>query len=197
VSNDTVRSNRRPDTTWIIKKMVRTYYPPNRDLLEREDIEQVARLGILHADRKFDPAMDVKFETYAYKMAQVHVLKYLRDHHNCLVKIPAWLYEQNPRSNQCYELTWRAEADPRLATKQDFSDLDRDLTLLDALGSLSEKQQAVIVGMYGRDLSQKDIADEIDVTSNYVSHLHRRALDRLREILLDNGRSTVADYIMA
>src|ERR1051325_6438490 len=46
---------------------------------EREDLEQVARLGLGQAVRRFDPARGAQFSTFAVPTIRGAILNYLRD----------------------------------------------------------------------------------------------------------------------
>jgi RNA polymerase sigma-B factor len=47
---------------------------------EQEDLDQVARLGLLQAARRFDPGRNCSFSTYAYQTIAGHRRHYFRDH---------------------------------------------------------------------------------------------------------------------
>jgi RNA polymerase sigma factor (sigma-70 family) len=49
------------------------------DAAEREDLEQVARLALLQAARRFDPSRGDQFSTFAVPVIMGHLRHYLRD----------------------------------------------------------------------------------------------------------------------
>lgn len=61
-----------------------------------EDLEQVAYIGLINAVHNFNPARNVKFETYARHMVAGEIRHYIRDHGG-VVKKPRRLYEMHSR----------------------------------------------------------------------------------------------------
>lgn len=58
--------------------------------LTREDLESIAKFALCVAATKFDPEMQVKYSTYAWKTAQGYIQHALRDYSR-LVKTPRWI----------------------------------------------------------------------------------------------------------
>jgi len=58
--------------------------------LTREDLESIARFALCVAATKFDPEMNVKYSTYAWKTARGYIQHALRDYSR-LVKTPRWV----------------------------------------------------------------------------------------------------------
>jgi RNA polymerase sigma-B factor len=65
-------------------------------LAEREDLEQVARLALWQAWRRFDPARGCRFSTFALPTVQGELLHYLRDQ-GPAVRIPRSWWDLRPR----------------------------------------------------------------------------------------------------
>jgi len=61
---------------------------------------------------------------------------------------------------------------------------ERQRQLTEALGLLDEREKLILSLLYAEDLSQKEIADVLNISTGRVSQLHARAVARLREILL-------------
>jgi RNA polymerase sigma-B factor len=64
-------------------------------LADREDLEQVARLALLQAARRFDPARGCQFSSFATEIIQGHLRHYLRDRVTT-VRIPRLWWELSP-----------------------------------------------------------------------------------------------------
>jgi DNA-directed RNA polymerase specialized sigma subunit len=58
--------------------------------LTREDLESIAKFALCVAATKFDPEMNVKYSTYAWKTARGYIQHALRDYSR-LVKTPRWV----------------------------------------------------------------------------------------------------------
>lgn len=63
---------------------------------EREDLEQVARIALWQAARRFDPARGHRFSTFAYPTIQGALLQHLRDRVG-LVRVPRHWWELRPQ----------------------------------------------------------------------------------------------------
>jgi len=61
--------------------------------------------------------------------------------------------------------------------------LEEKLALRDALQKLKRIERWVVYALYYRGLSQTEVATQLSISCNYVSHILRSALNRLRQIL--------------
>lgn len=85
-----------------------------------------------------------------------------------------------------------AEEDDSLAGKvgaadERFEQVDERATLDAAVQHLPKLERKVLELRFGEDLSQREIAERLDISQMHVSRLLRRALDRLREQLGPDG----------
>lgn len=55
-----------------------------RRLIEREDVEQVATVGLINAADRFDPEMGVSFATFAWSTIEGEIKRFFRDHSSSL-----------------------------------------------------------------------------------------------------------------
>lgn len=62
-----------------------------------------------------------------------------------------------------------------------YSDFERNDMLDRAMSALDARQRAVILGRFFEGLSQRDLADRLDISQMTVSRIERQALERLRE----------------
>src|SRR5262249_35385656 len=69
---------------------------------EREDLEQVARLGLLRAARRFDPALGWQFSTFAAATILGDLRRYLRDR-GPVIRCPRRWWELRPRLEEARE----------------------------------------------------------------------------------------------
>jgi RNA polymerase sigma-B factor len=69
---------------------------------EREDLEQIARLALLGAARRFDPAQGTQFRTFAAETILGHLRHYVRDRASA-VRIPRRCWELRPRLERARE----------------------------------------------------------------------------------------------
>ena len=61
--------------------------------------------------------------------------------------------------------------------------VEEKVVLRDALQKLKRLERTVVYALYYKGLSQTEIAEQLNISCNYVSHILRGALTRLRQIL--------------
>ncbi|MGV3487961.1 MAG: RNA polymerase sigma factor SigB [Tuberibacillus sp.] len=71
-------------------------------------------------------------------------------------------------------------------TDEGYAKVDDDLMLKKAFRALSDREKEVIQHIYFHHLSQKDTGDRLGISQMHVSRLQRRALRKLREILMND-----------
>jgi RNA polymerase sigma-B factor len=82
---------------------------------EREDLEQVARLALLHAWRQFDPARGCRFETYAAHTILGHLRHHTRDREPAIRVPRRWWELYRPMQRLRDYLTQLAGREPTAA----------------------------------------------------------------------------------
>ena len=94
---------------------------------ETEDLEQIARLALLSAARRFDPAHGAQFQTFAARTILGHLRHYIRDRAPA-IRIPRRWWELRPHVEQAREqLTQelgRAPAIDEIAARLGLSEED-------------------------------------------------------------------------
>lgn len=200
-----------------------------------EDIAQEAQIGLVKAVDSFDPAVGVKFSTYATHKITGQIRHYLRDK-SSVIRQPGWLHERSRKVARCAEtLRQKLNREPteaELAAESGITEvelrevhrtrgifrvssldapersddetgevpLDRKriqslrtgaapvpveekVVLRDALQRLKRLERTVVYALYYKGLSQTEVAEQLNISCNYVSHILRGALTRLRQIL--------------
>ncbi|MBM3498717.1 MAG: diguanylate cyclase [Armatimonadetes bacterium] len=61
--------------------------------------------------------------------------------------------------------------------------VEEKVVLRDALQRLKRLERTVVYALYYKGLSQTEVAEQLNISCNYVSHILRGALTRLRQIL--------------
>jgi RNA polymerase sigma-B factor len=61
--------------------------------------------------------------------------------------------------------------------------VEEKVVLRDALQKLKRLERTVVYALYYKGLSQTEVAEQLNISCNYVSHILRGALTRLRQIL--------------
>jgi RNA polymerase sigma factor (sigma-70 family) len=131
-----------------------------------DDLVQCGMVGLERAARKFDPEREVRFATYA----------------------TWWIRREMQRAvtNECVTFY-----DEKTGQDEDPADTVQDVKYVrDAVSLLEPRDREVIELRYGFDGTQgrtvDDVARVTGLTSSKVKHAQRRALTRLRELVIDS-----------
>jgi RNA polymerase sigma-B factor len=117
--------------------------------MEREDLEQVARLALLRAARRFDPTRGWQFSTFAAATILGDLRRYLRDR-GPVIRCPRRWWELGPRLEQARE---------RLA-----QGLGREPTIPELAARLAVSEEDVAGALGLKELCHPRPLDELRVT---------------------------------
>ena len=154
---------------------------------EMEDLISIGTIGLLKAVSTFDYNFQNRFATYAIRCIENELLMYFRK--NKKRKMEVSLYEpigtdKEGKQIHLMEVLLVHEID---VAKQ--MEIRRDISLikkhLDAI--LSPREALIIKKRYGldgeRELTQREIAQEMQISRSYVSRIEKKALDKLKNLL--------------
>lgn len=247
------RHHDRPDTDAAFRRLARLPEGPERDRLRKEiicawipmanrlarqfrnrgeameDLEQVARLGLVKAVTRYDPEHGTAFESYAVPTIVGEVKRHFRDHLWGL-HVPRHVQELRNRVRAAqHELSHGIDEPPadidRLAEKSSLTpgevraglralncysvlSLDAELTsadggasladtvggeepafdrvveresVRDGLRELPEREKRILYLRFFKNMTQRQIADDIGISQMHVSRLLTRTCSDLRE----------------
>jgi RNA polymerase sigma factor (sigma-70 family) len=179
----------------LVYRLANQHAPLAGDSLE--DLIQEGCLGLIRAVERFEPGYGVRFSTYAYPVILGAIRNYLRSRRRLLGRREV-RGEQAEGAGQgagmpisgAEELVSPEEFEflPN-AAEEDFADqvVTRVLTG-DLLGRLPAIERRIVTHFFYDDLSQREIARLIARSNSRVSRLLRRALERLRIVLVEVER---------
>lgn len=183
-----------------------------RDGIERQDLEQVAALGYVKAQQRYEAARGVPFHQYAWYAVCGELLHYVRDHER-MVRMPRNLWELSRREPAADEhlthtlgRTAKAEEIATLlgASTEDIRlvrqastyspiiaepishtrhDVLEQVIIRDALAMLSREEHTMVVGVYFCGYSQSEVGERLGYAQRRASRLHARALRRLAAVI--------------
>ena len=148
-----------------------------------EDLISIGTIGLIKAVNTFNPDKKIKLATYASRCIENEVLMFLR--RNSRLRREISLDEPLRTDWDGNELL----LSDVLGTESDLvsrgleEDTEKQL-LLSALSRLSTREQRIMRMRFGlggsREMTQKEVADELGISQSYISRLEKRILSRLQ-----------------
>lgn len=176
----------------LVYRLANQHAPLAGDSLE--DLIQEGCLGLIRAVERFEPGYGVQFSTYAYPVISGAIKNYLRARRRLLGRRGAggeqaeWARQGAGTAIPRVEELVAPEEFEFLpeAAEEDFADavVTRLLTG-DLLGRLPALERRIVTHFFYDDLTQREIARLIARSNSRVCRLLRRALDRLRTVLVE------------
>lgn len=181
----------------LVDKIVRGMLRRLPSHIDKADLVQQGRIGLMEAARRYDPTSAASFKTFATYRIRGEIIDGLRAHSQGRPAEAGW----NESVESIGESAANASGDDvsgfvssvkalstafELATSTGENPLEESLektTLWTAVGRLPERERHVCELLYKMDMTMQDIANLMGTSKASVSRLHKRALERLR---LDN-----------
>ena len=148
-----------------------------------EDLISIGTIGLIKGINTFNAAKKIKLATYASRCIENEVLMYLR--HTSRLKYEVSLDEPLRTDWDGNELLLSdvlgTEGD--LVSRGMEEDAEKQ-SLSAALGRLPSREQRIMRMRFGlggqREMTQKEVADELGISQSYISRLEKRIMTRLR-----------------
>ena len=152
-----------------------------------EDLISIGTIGLIKAINTYRAEKNIKLATYASRCIENEILMVLRKN-------------SSQRTEVSFDEPLNTDWDGKelllsdvLGTENDVvmrpieADVDRKL-LNDAVAKLSSRERDIIqmrFGLHGqKELTQKEVADQLGISQSYISRLEKRIISRLkREII--------------
>lgn len=152
-----------------------------------EDLISIGTIGLIKAVNTFNPDKKIKLATYASRCIENEVLMYLR--HTSRLKYEVSLDEPLKTDWDGNELLLSdvlgTESD--LVSRGIEEDAEKQL-LGSALSRLTAREQRIMKMRFGldgcREMTQKEVADQLGISQSYISRLEKRILSRLQNEML-------------
>ena len=154
---------------------------------EIEDLISIGTIGLLKAVSTFDYSLGNRFATYAIRCIENELLMHFRKSKK--IKMEVSLYEpigtdKEGKQIHLMEVLLIDEVDVarQMEMRRDIGLIKRNLDTL-----LSPREAYIIKKRYGlsgqRELTQREIAQEMQISRSYVSRIEKKALDKLKNML--------------
>lgn len=184
-------------------------YPKRFD---REDLYQVAMIGLIDAYKHYDKSFDTKFSTYAYYYIVGEVNKYIRessslkisknliDLNKKIIKVKDTMTQKLGREPTNLEISLFLEVDEESINQAiiacgEVSSIDNCnssydnttsaeiLDLRDELDNLPEEEKNLILARYYEDLTQSETSSVLGISQVQVSRNEKKVLQKLKSRL--------------
>ncbi len=145
------------------------------------DLLQEGTVGLIEAVERFDPSKNIKFTTFAPFRIRGRIINYLDRNNNRDIGL-------DTSTQAMQELLGMAAhfADPT-SDKRNVEKLAEDDMLMGVVlksrNRLSEKERAIVIGIYIHDKKATDLAKELGISNSYLSRLQKKGVRRLRGML--------------
>lgn len=154
-----------------------------------EDLISIGTIGLIKAINTFNPVKKIKLATYASRCIENEILMYLR--RNSKTKMEVSIDEP-------LNVDWDGNElllSDILGTSEDiiYKDIEREVDrklLRKALETLSERERTIIClrfglgDIQGKELTQKEVADQLGISQSYISRLEKKIMKRLKKEIL-------------
>lgn len=165
----------------LVAHVVKKYYSPNVD---SEELISIGTIGLIKAVNSFNNSKSTRFATYAAKCIENEVLMFFRS----AKKSARDVYLDEPvdtdkDGNSMSLMDIIAEDDNMvdrievmIRSKQLYGFIDE---------CLDEREKEIIChryGLYGlKPLTQREVADKLNISRSYVSRIEKKALEKLKD----------------
>ena len=167
----------------LVSHIVRKYYATAKS---QEDLVSIGTIGLIKAVDTFKISCGAKFATYAARCIQNEILMHFRSQKKLASEIS--LNETIDVDKDGNPLTY---IDVISCDDSLTSDIERKITSERAVGLvntiLTSREKQIIVLRYGigrsKPLTQREIADKLNISRSYVSRIEKTALEKLSTAL--------------
>ncbi len=152
--------------------------------VQQEDLVSIGTIGLIKAVNTFCPDRNIKLATYASRCIGNEILMYLRKTGNMKTEISLdeplntdWDGNELHLSDILTDLD--ATVGSNIETEDEIS------LLMQCINKLPEREKEIITMRFGingeRELTQKEVADRLQISQSYISRLEKKILKRLKE----------------
>lgn len=193
----------------LVDKIVRGMLRRLPSHIDKADLIQQGRIGLMEAARRYDPSSAASFKTFATYRIRGEIIDGLRAHSAGRPAEAGWNESVESIGENAASVSGGGDDVSgfvssvkalstafELATSTGENPLEESLekqTLWGAVGRLPERERQVCELLYRADLTMQDIANILGTSKASVSRLHKRAVERLRgDVQLNDGEGFLA-----
>ena len=164
----------------LVAHVVKKYYTSNADT---EELISIGTVGLIKAVSTFNSSKSTRFATYAAKCIDNEILMYFRS----AKKSARDVYLDEPvdvdKDGNSMSLMDIIAEDDNMVDRIDTMIKSRQLYGF-VENSLDDREREIILyryGLYGKKpLTQREVAEKLDISRSYVSRIEKKALEKLK-----------------
>ncbi len=154
-----------------------------------DDLTSIGTIGLIKAVGTFNMDKNIKFATYASRCIENEILMYLRKTQKS--KTDVSLDEPLSVDKDGNELVLAdvVGTDSDFVYKEIESKVENE-TLVELIDGLEEREQYIMKLRYGltteeeSELTQKEVADKLNISQSYISRIEKKVLGNLKKDLI-------------
>ena len=160
----------------------------------QDDLISIGTIGLIKGIDSFKSDKKIKITTYVAKCIENELLMYFRSNkkHNNNVSLNDSIgYDKEGNEINLIDVIPMEENNilDDLNTKDNIDSLNKYLNIL------NKREKEIIIKRYGlnntKSLTQKEIADNLNISRSYVSRIEKRALGKIYREFLKNKKSII------
>lgn len=148
-----------------------------------EDLTSIGTIGLIKAIQSFDANKNIKIATYASRCIENEILMHLRKTAKTKndISLDAPLNTDSEGNELLLADVLGSEPDALFKAYESLVETDQ---LKAAINSLLPREKDIMEMRYGlvneTELTQKEVADKLDISQSYISRLEKKILDKLK-----------------
>lgn len=156
--------------------------------LDLQDLVSVGSIGLIKAVESYKLDKNIKLATYASRCIENEILMYLRKANKSINDLSLDDTLTNDEDGSNLSLGELIPDDKQIG--EDLELDDQKSFLLKAIEKLGDREKTIMYMRYGLngydELTQKDIADIMNISQSYISRLEKKILSKLKKELNKN-----------
>ena len=155
-----------------------------------EDLISIGTIGLIKAVNTFQSDKNIKLATYASRCIENEILMYLRKNSNTRTEVSLDEPLNTDWDGKELLLSDVMGTEPDVVMRPLEEDVDRQL-LHAAVAKLAPRERDIIAMRFGlggrKELTQKEVADQLGISQSYISRLEKRIILRLKREMIKSG----------
>ncbi len=172
----------------LVAHIVKKYDVKEKDV---DDLISIGTIGLIKGIDSFKYDKNIKLTTYCAKCIQNEILMYFRNNKKRINDVSlndSIGYDKD--GNEINLIDVIKSNDEDILTK--LHNKDSIETLLEYLKILNKREKEIIIKRYGlfnnKELTQKEISEQLNISRSYVSRIEKRALLKIYKKFIKNNK---------